>query len=71
MKRVIIKGEYITLGQFLKFTGIINSGAMAKQYLVENKVYVNDDLETRRGKKLYENYQVEVNNTKYIIGKEI
>lgn len=69
MKRVIIESEYITLGQFLKFTDIISSGAMAKHYLSENIVYVNGELENRRGRKLYENYIIEVNNNKYEIGK--
>ena len=40
--KIKITSEYITLGQFLKFSSIISSGAMAKTYLVENIVYVND-----------------------------
>lgn len=69
MKKIVIQTEYITLGQFLKFTDNISSGAMAKQFLLDNSVYVNGELEARRGRKLYENYTIEVNNTKYTIGK--
>lgn len=69
MKKIIIQSDYITLGQFLKFAGIISSGAMAKQYLNEKIVYVNGELEPRRGRKLYENYIIEVDNVKYEIGK--
>lgn len=69
MKKIVITSEYITLGQFLKFTAIISSGAMAKHYLAENTVYVNGEIETRRGRKLYEKDQIEVENEKYVIGK--
>ena len=41
-KEIEITTEYITLGQLLKFAGIIRSGALAKEYLVTNEVYVND-----------------------------
>lgn len=50
-----IDGNYITLGQFLKLTSIISSGGMAKPYLAQTEILVNDELESRRGKKLYEN----------------
>lgn len=48
-----IQGTYITLGQFLKLSDIISSGGMAKPFLQQMEVYVNDELENRRGKKLY------------------
>ncbi|MCH3909443.1 MAG: S4 domain-containing protein YaaA [Bacilli bacterium] len=47
-----INSEYITLGQFLKFAGIIDEGGMAKAYLASNEVKVNSVLENRRGRKL-------------------
>lgn len=52
-KTVIIDGPYITLGQLLKEEGIIPTGGAAKWFLKEHDVRVNDDLEDRRGKKLY------------------
>lgn len=69
MKKILIQSEYITLGQFLKFSGIISSGAMAKEYLIDNSILVNGELENRRGRKLYEGYSIEVNKEKYLIGK--
>ena len=53
-KRVLvtIKTEYITLGQFLKFTNLIDSGSKAKIYLATQEVTVNNELESRRGRKL-------------------
>ena len=53
MEKIKIKSEYITLGQFIKFANITSSGGMVKTILEENKIYVNDILESRRGKKLY------------------
>lgn len=50
---VLINGEYVTLGQFLKMVDIISSGGMAKPFLQEYNVYVDNELENRRGKKLY------------------
>ena len=53
MEKIAIKSEYITLGQFIKFANIVDSGGMVKAVLAEYKIYVNDLLESRRGKKLY------------------
>lgn len=44
--------DYITLGQYLKFINLISSGGEAKTFLTENKVLVNGELESRRGRKL-------------------
>ena len=52
MNEININTEYITLGQLLKMTNAISSGGMAKWYLEEHVVIVNDEPEQRRGKKL-------------------
>lgn len=65
MKKVKITTEYITLGQFLKFTGLIRSGALAKEYLIVNNVLVNDEKEDRRGRKLYKGYIIVINDLKF------
>jgi ribosome-associated protein YbcJ (S4-like RNA binding protein) len=67
MQEIFIKTEYITLGQFLKFTNIIEIGSLAKEYINENEIIVNNDVEKRRGRKLYDGYILVVNNTKYQI----
>lgn len=55
MKRIVtVQDKFITLGQLLKHENIISSGGMAKWYLSEYFVYVNDEEEQRRGKKLYD-----------------
>lgn len=63
MKKTIeITTEYITLGQILKFAGIIRSGALAKEFLITNEVFVNGEKEDRRGRKLYKGYVILINN---------
>ncbi len=53
-KNVIhIKGEYITLSQLLKLTNLFESGGTIKNYINEEGVFVNEQLEFRRGRKLY------------------
>lgn len=59
-KEVEITTEYITLGQLLKMTDLIQSGGMAKVFLQENKVLVNGEVEIRRGRKLKEGDVVEI-----------
>ena len=66
-KEVKITTDYITLGQFLKYVGIIDSGFLAKIFLNEHEVYINGELDTRRGKKLYPGDLVLVEKVEYII----
>ncbi len=53
MEKIKINTEFITLGQLLKITTIASSGGMAKMLLQELEIYVDNELENRRGKKLY------------------
>jgi ribosome-associated protein len=48
-----IQTEYIKLGQFLKYTGIITNGGEAKNLLEEGLILVNNKVEMARGKKLF------------------
>ena len=62
-----ISTEYITLGQFLKFAKIINNGGDAKIFLMTTSIYVNGELEQRRGRKLRVNDKILVKGQEYII----
>lgn len=53
MKSLKITTEFITLQQLLKIEDIISSGGEAKYYLAEHDVFVNNEKEQRRGRKLY------------------
>lgn len=54
MQDVEIRDEMIRLGQFLKLSGAVESGAMAKELIAEGLVYVNGDVCNARGKQLHE-----------------
>lgn len=56
---------YIKLDQFLKWQGITQTGGEAKIIIKEGNVFVNDLLETRRGRKLRTGDFVTVDGRKY------
>lgn len=63
MKNIQIDTEYVTLGQLLKMTDAISSGGMARWFLSENDVLVNNEVEERRGRKLRNDDQVIIPGT--------
>ena len=52
MREISIGTENIELGKFLKFSGLAQSGGLAKMWIEEGLVSVNGQPETRRRKKL-------------------
>lgn len=70
MKTIEISTDFITLGQFLKYVGIIENGSLAKIFLDEYSVLVNGIAENRRGRKLYDNDEIKVNNEVFVISKK-
>lgn len=67
IKQVEINDIFITLGQFLKITDHINSGGEAKLFLYSHEVYVNNEKEDRRGRKLYHGDQIRIGSEVYQI----
>lgn len=65
IKAFEIKGEYISLGQFLKEEDYISSGGQAKWYLQKSPVKLNGKLENRRGKKIYSGDELVINKDLY------
>ncbi|RWZ59305.1 RNA-binding S4 domain-containing protein [Labedella populi] len=49
---VVIGGEMIRLGQFLKFAGILDSGGEVKEIIADGLVTVNGEVDRRRGRQL-------------------
>lgn len=68
MKNVTITTEYITLGQLLKFVGIIANGGEAKAFLANAHVLVDGVEDNRRGRKLYPGMKVEIEGETFVIG---
>ncbi len=57
---VEIDTEFIKLDSLLKFSSIAESGGMAKILIENGEVSVNDEIETRRGRKVYPGDRVEL-----------
>ncbi|WP_099469819.1 RNA-binding S4 domain-containing protein [Konateibacter massiliensis] len=51
---IVLRDEYIKLGQALKAAGLVESGVMAKDVIAEGLVKVNGEVEYQRGKKLHD-----------------
>ena len=55
-----LKDEFIKLGQALKAAGLVDSGVVAKIVIQDGEVLVNGEVETRRGKKLYDGQEIRI-----------
>lgn len=60
--------EFIRLGQVLKATGLVETGAEAKDVIQSSLVKVNGEEETRRGRKLHKGDRVSYNGNEIEIG---
>ena len=69
MEKIILREEYIKLGQALKAVGLVESGVEAKIVIADGEVLVNGQVETQRGKKLHEGDRVEFNGETILICK--
>lgn len=67
IEKVKISTEFIKLEQFLKWLAVVDSGSEAKEVILDGKVKVNDEVETRRGRKIYPEYKVEIFDKTYIV----
>ena len=52
MEKIVIRDEFIKLGQAMKLAGLVDSGLEAKIVIQHGEVKVNGEVDTRRGKKL-------------------
>ena len=59
MEVIKLREEFIKLGQALKAVGYVESGVEAKDVIQEGLVLVNGEIDTRRGRKLYDGDIVE------------
>ena len=51
-EEIEIVGEFIKLDSLLKFSGITETGGIAKEIIQQGKVKVNGEICTMRGKKI-------------------
>lgn len=69
METIILREEFIKLGQALKAVGLVENGVDAKFEIQDGNVFVNGEVEQRRGRKLYDGDIVEFNGEQIKIVK--
>ncbi|WP_369716036.1 S4 domain-containing protein YaaA [Leptotrichia alba] len=67
IEEVVINTEFIKLDQFLKWANFTGSGVEAKIFIQNGEVKVNNAVETRRGKKIYDGDVVEFAGEKVVV----
>ena len=69
MEEIILRDDFIKLGQAIKAAGLVESGVEAKSVIQDGEVKVNGVVETQRGKKLFGGEVVEYNGSSILIKK--
>lgn len=54
METITLRDEFIKLGQALKAANMVEDGVEAKYVIQDGEVLVNGEVDTRRGRKLYD-----------------
>lgn len=67
---ITIRTPFIKLDQFLKFSGAVETGGIAKEIVAEGIVSVNGEICTMRGKKLRDGDVVELEDLRLIVKGE-
>ncbi len=69
MEIIKLREDFIKLGQALKAAGFVETGLDAKEVIAQGLVLVNGEIETRRGRKLYDGDEVIFDDDKISIQK--
>lgn len=69
MEVIKLREDFIKLGQALKAAGLVDNGVEAKIEIQEGNVYVNGEVDTRRGRKLVDGDMVSFNGNEIKIEK--
>ena len=67
MEEIILRDDFIKLGQAIKAAGLVESGVEDKSVIQDGEVKVNGVVETQRGKKLFGGEVVEYNGSSILI----
>lgn len=70
MNKIVLREDYIKLGQVLKAVNLVESGVEAKIVIVNGEVKVNGETEYQRGKKLRAGDVVEYNGEKVLVSAD-
>ena len=63
-KEIGIKSEFIKLDSLLKFAGIVETGCIGKEIILEERIKVNGETCTMRGKKIRPGDKVQIDEIK-------
>lgn len=69
MEIIKLRDEFIKLGQALKAANLVGDGVEAKFVIQDGLVKVNGEVDTRRGRKLYDGDLVSYNGMEIRIEK--
>ena len=69
MEIMKLKDDHIKLGQALKLASLVEDGVEAKYVILDGLVKVNGEVDTRRGRKLYDGDVVTFENHEIKITK--
>ena len=67
--QIAINKEPIRLSQFLKLANVVQDGIDAKILILEGEIKVNNELEIRRGRKLYDRDTIQFANDVFQVTK--
>lgn len=70
MNEIVISGEFIKLDAFMKWSNMVSSGADAKFFIRNGEVFVNGEVEVRRGKKIVAGDIVKFNGEEFKVANE-
>lgn len=62
--KVKIKSDFIKLDSLLKYAGIVETGGIGKEIILEERIKVNGELCTMRGKKIFPGDRVQIDEIK-------
>lgn len=69
-KIIYLKTEYIRLDQLLKWASLVSTGGEGKFMIEEGKVLVNEEIEIRRGRKIFPGDQVRLKENQVMVSSD-
>lgn len=58
--KVSIKTDFIKLDSLLKYAGVVETGGIGKEIILEERIKVNGEICTARGKKIHKGDKVQI-----------
>ena len=71
MEVIKLRDEFIKLGQALKAANLVEDGVEAKYVIQDGEVLVNGEVDTRRGRKLYDGDVISFHGEEIKIVKQV